>query len=273
MRKCGIFQDLSTGLIFSSLLLGLFLQGCGSNINKASSQIKDATYRNSYLTANDYYAEITDDIKGEGLRNALYQIIRNNKKLSYNEADKVLAKTDRSPDGSHIQLFYSGDEITEKQRSLWNREHVWPSSRGVKGTAAYSDVHHLRPTLNRLNSIRGNKDFAEGGEEISFAEDNYVSKTTFEPKDQFKGDTARVVFYVSTRYGAERSGLDIIVGKGNSSNNMGYLCTLLKWHKDDPVSIEEENRNEKIYASYQFNRNPFIDHPEYAERIWADKCR
>jgi hypothetical protein len=49
----------------------------------------------------------------------------------------------------------------------------------------------------------------------------------------------------------------------------GKLSALLQWHELDPPGSFEMNRNEVIY-SYQQNRNPFIDHPEYVELIWGD---
>ena len=53
------------------------------------------------------------------------------------------------------------------------------------------------------------------------------------------------------------------------TNSMGILTNLLLWHAMDPPDAWESNRNEMIYASYQHNRNPFVDHPEWVEQIWG----
>jgi len=50
---------------------------------------------------------------------------------------------------------------------------------------------------------------------------------------------------------------------------MAYKSVLLTWNRQDPVSNWERRRNDIIYYNYQHNRNPFIDHPEYAELIWG----
>ncbi|KNE78915.1 ribonuclease, partial [Streptomyces fradiae] len=57
---------------------------------------------------------------------------------------------------------------------------------------------------------------------------------------------------------------------GNGSNPlMGRVSMLLEWHEQDPPDAFEKNRNEVIYADFQHNRNPFIDHPEWAGEIWG----
>ena len=50
---------------------------------------------------------------------------------------------------------------------------------------------------------------------------------------------------------------------------MGILTTLLQWHNQDPVSDRERRRNDVVY-SYQHNRNPFIDHPEWVQPIFQE---
>ncbi len=45
------------------------------------------------------------------------------------------------------------------------------------------------------------------------------------------------------------------------------LNQLYQWHLQDTVSQKEINRNDAVYT-YQNNRNPFVDHPEFVDSIW-----
>jgi len=86
-------------------------------------------------------------------------------------------------------------------------------------------------------------------------------------RDEVKGDIARILFYMATMY------FDLSLNDDPASisayKSMGILSTLLEWNELDPVDDFEKNRNEVIY-SYQKNRNPFIDYPEFANLIWGD---
>jgi endonuclease I len=64
--------------------------------------------------------------------------------------------------------------------------------------------------------------------------------------------------------------VDEIPAKGSKEPNLGKLSTLLEWHKQDPVDNWERRRNDIIFKKYQGNRNPFIDHPEFVEKIWQN---
>ena len=52
---------------------------------------------------------------------------------------------------------------------------------------------------------------------------------------------------------------------------MGILQDLLEWNKLDPVDEFEIHRNNLLYRNFSFNRNPFIDFPEWAEYIWGKR--
>jgi len=161
----------------------------------------------------------------------------------------------------------------------WSREHVWAKSHGNLGTdmGAGTDVHALRPCDISVNSARSNYDFATGGEIYVDADGTTECRRTsnsWEPRDIVKGDVARMIFYMATRYEGEGFEPDLeIVDYVNSSPAKepihGKLSDLYEWHQDDPVSDWERNRNDIIYSQYQGNRNPFIDHPEFAEKIWG----
>ena len=99
---------------------------------------------------------------------------------------------------------------------------------------------------------------------------------SFEPRDEVKGDVARMMFYMAVRYEGLDSYPDLeltesMLPQGNKEPIHGVLSTLLEWHRNDPVDTWEKNRNNIIYDSYQNNRNPFIDFPIIAEHIWGTK--
>jgi len=100
-----------------------------------------------------------------------------------------------------------------------------------------------------------------------------TSTDTWEPREAVKGDVARMIFYMATRYEGDNGEVDLeVVDYAPSSPNHepvhGVFSTLMEWHVEDPVDEWEENRNDIIYEDYQENRNPFIDHPEYVELIY-----
>ncbi|HBF68864.1 MAG TPA: hypothetical protein DDW20_06120, partial [Firmicutes bacterium] len=92
----------------------------------------------------------------------------------------------------------------------------------------------------------------------------------------YRGISARIVFYCLIA----DTNLGIVDSTSISGNNMGKLSDLLKWNlqylpstsEDAPLELRvEQNRNKTIAedAKGQGNRNPFIDHPEYACKIWG----
>lgn len=177
------------------------------------------------------------------------------------ESDPVLGQ------GGKITCFYTGVAYS----SGWNKEHVWAKSHGfpTKSAYPYRDLHHLRPTEITINSRRGNSDFGEVSNPTG--EDEYGNKWTssvFEPRDEVKGDVARIIFYMATRYSYAPFNLTVVnstvTSTSDGNGRIGHLNTLLKWHYQDPVSEVEIHRNEVIYK-YQKNRNPYIDHPEWVD--------
>ncbi|MZE80958.1 ribonuclease, partial [Streptomyces sp. SID5475] len=216
---------------------------------------------------------------GPALKDALHGIVSEQTKLSYSQVWDALKATDEDPaDPSRVVLLYSGRSQSKSENGgaadEWNREHVWAKSHGDFGTATGpgTDIHHLRPTDVTVNSARGNKDFDEGGSEVGEAPGNYTDSDSWEPRDRVKGDVARMIFYMAVRYegGDGFADLELNDRVGNGSNPlMGRVSMLLEWHEQDPPDAFEKNRNEVIYTDFQHNRNPFIDHPEWAGEIWG----
>ncbi|OII61972.1 ribonuclease [Streptomyces sp. CC53] len=226
----------------------------------------------------DTYYDGTAGKSGTALKSALHGIISDHTKISYSAVWNALKVTDEDPaDRNNVILLYSG---ISRSKSLnggdlgdWNREHVWAKSHGGFGTSTGpgTDLHHLRPTDVRVNSIRGNKDFDWGGSTVSGAAGNYTDADSFEPRDAVKGDVARMILYMAVRYEGEDYWPDL--EPNNSVNNgsapyHGRLSVLKQWNEMDPPDAFEKRRNDVIHQSYQGNRNPFIDHPEWVEAIW-----
>ena len=216
---------------------------------------------------------------GASLKTALNGIVRTNTKLSYDQVWEALKVTDQDPNNSaNVILLYSGRSQSKSTNggdpNDWNREHVWAKSHGDFGTATGpgTDIHHLRPTDVSVNAERGNKDFDLGGSPVGEAPGNYTDADSWEPRNAVKGDVARMLFYMAVRYEGGDGYPDLEMN--NNVNNgtapyHGRLSVLLQWNAQDPPDAFEKRRNQVIYDSYQRNRNPFIDHPEWAASIWG----
>lgn len=225
----------------------------------------------------DYYKD-AEGKTGDELKAALHEIISGNDQLSYDEVWEALKATDEDPDNSsNVVLLYTGRSQSKDSNGggsgQWNREHVWAKSHGDFGTATGpgTDIHHLRPEDVGVNSTRGNKDFDEGGEELEDAPGNYTDGDSFEPRDEVKGDVARMILYMGVRYEGEDSYPDLEPNDkvdNGSAPNIGKLSVLQKWSDEDPPDAFEKKRNDVIFDEFQHNRNPFIDHPEWVGEIW-----
>lgn len=236
----------------------------------------------------DYYT-VADGKTGAELKAILHSIIKNHKTFPYTSSATdvwtILKESDRDPNNSaNVILIYSGLSVNAAQEynsgNGWTREHVWAKSRGDFGTTqgAGTDCHHLRPENDVVNSIRSNYYFDEGGSPVlynSIATGCFKNSltSTFEPRDVVKGDVARMIMYMAVRYEGENGEPDLemtesIFGDSDKQPLMGVKSTLMRWNLEDLPDDFERNRNEVVY-DYQGNRNPFIDHPEYATAIWS----
>ncbi|GAB3768270.1 endonuclease I [Nocardioides ginsengisegetis] len=216
---------------------------------------------------------------GTTLESSLHTIISTGvTKLTYDQVWNALKVTDRDPaNAAHVLCIYSGFSLPASDNGggvdQWNREHVWAKSHGDFGTATGpgTDLHHLRPEDVTVNSARGNLDFDNGGTQNAEAPGNYADADSWEPRDAVKGDVARMIFYMAVRYdggdGWPDLQVDDVVNNGTAPY-LGRISVLLQWNAQDPPSSFEMHRNDVIYTDYQFNRNPFVDHPEWADSIW-----
>lgn len=228
----------------------------------------------------EYYASL-NGLNGEDFKKELQNILKNTHRrlISYDEARFVLELSDLVEENNILYLdgIYSGHKIIPywDGGATWAREHVWPNSRlgipRVQGSSKNqgSDVHNLRAINPNVNSSRSNRYFSDA---VEGHLNHTVGKDAYYPGDNYKGDVARIIFYMATRYHDILTLIDSNIDDGNayekSGAKMGLLSILIQWHEEDPVSLFEINRNNIIY-SYQGNRNPYIDHPEYVQQYFV----
>lgn len=164
----------------------------------------------------------------------------------------------------------------------YNREHIVPQSLFNSRAPMVSDINFIRPTDGKVNGIRSSYPFGKVGTPTSNTPTQNGSKlgnsvspgysgTVFEPIDAFKGDVARMVFYFVTRYESQLSSFstgNMLGGSAYPGLQKWELDQLMAWSAADPVSPEEMARNNASYT-FQGNRNPYIDHPEYVNMVWG----
>lgn len=261
-----------------------------SVISNSNVAIADSS-TTAYYSGN-YYNSIDTSLRGDDFRDKLANLITTTHTdyTSYAGLANAYKTTDAVPNKSgYITWFYTGTEVKFSgfggSGGQTNREHVWPKDGGSAFSATSecgSDAHHLRPTECNLNSTRGSKSFGEveqstqnvvnQNKSASYGDGTadslcYTSGSFFYPAAGYRGATARILMYVQTRWG-NKFNLQFVDGAGHSKT-IGDFKTLMKWHLEELPTQEEINRNQAVYE-IQGNRNPFIDHPEYAAYIYSE---
>lgn len=240
------------------------------------------------------YYSTCEGKKGQALLVGLFNVIGNHEVVSYKGLWDVYKTSDVRSDGTIWDMYSTkhwsaGSEQCGNYSSVgdcYNREHSFPKSWFNDASPMYSDAFHVYPTDGKVNGQRSNYPYGEceGGTTLSasggvkalgrLGTSTFAgySGTVFEPDDEYKGDFARSYFYMAACYNDRIASWDSPMLSGNSypAYTQWAVNLLLKWHRQDPVSQKELDRNEVIY-SYQNNRNPFIDYPDLAEHIWGDK--
>lgn len=248
------------------------------------------TYGVVSSTAPAGYYDSLEGLSGAALKQAIQDIIANPAVVhahNYGDIIDILKTADQNPKNSNeVWLMYveqSRSKLEFQDTGIntgkWNREHIYPQSRGgyTDGTlsipdgkniwlptnaddilAGHADAHHLRAEDGAENSLRSNRDYGLTG---------YNGPTG--TKGSWKGDVARSIFYMAVRYNA----LSVVNGDiaDTTVGQLGDLATLLTWNTLDPADDFEMNRNNYIYT-WQVNRNPFIDYPDLANYIWGNKA-
>lgn len=237
----------------------------------------------------------------EGLMTALEGIIYTHTELGYDYMWIAYDSTDVGADGYYIDM-YSTCKYNKYSTHVGgashvgqgiNREHSFPKSWfGGQVAPMFTDLTMLIPTDAFVNQRRSNNPYGicAHGETYTYQDEemnvtmlgklgtstyNGYTKTVFEPDDEYKGDFARIYFYMVTCYKgriSEWPGCDQLdyAQNGYKAFSDWSMRMLMEWHRADPVSQKELDRNEAVYR-LQGNRNPYVDHPELAEYIWGTK--
>ncbi len=283
------------------LFLGLSCMLVSMVVTPTNQTKVNASSRNNiyYDFAGDNAEIINNNVKGksgEELLNGLSLLMSStqDKITTYNELKTNIALTDVDPmNDENIITLYARNSISSDwaNATVWNREHVWCQSlaNGLygdlnKNIGAGTDIHHLRPALNTYNSTRGNTPYGII-EDKSTAKrlgdtDNFYTSTIFEPSNEIKGDIARVLMYVYTRYSNTLSSSENELGARGDLKISNVVYTrentdtaawnlLLSWNELDPVNHLEMERNNNA-QDIEGNRNVFIDHPEFAKMCFGD---
>ncbi len=273
-----------SALILSSTMafgLGATIFASNSNLNKTEALYNPSTHYEVSDTASElasYYSSISSSDSGTTLLSKLQSLNSSKRKKTmgyssmgtsassspYIYTDYVLGSTTKDSNGqvygSTIASFY-----TKTSATSWNREHMWPNSRG--GSAVEGDILHTRPTISSENSSRGNSFYVEGMNHNSNGWDPYTAGY----EEWVRGECARTILYcvVANSSFSLSDASAISSGQTGYTSTMGDMDTLIKWHFKYTPNQYEMNRNNG--AEYlQGNRNPFVDHPEYVAKIWSN---
>ena len=264
------------------------------------------------------YYQNADGKKAEELKTALFAIISPHTIQTYTYGVwDAIESYDLREDGKIWEIYSGisnftpktdrdkGDDVEEGKK--YNREHAMPKSWFNEATQdnytnnvypMYTDLHHLFPTDRLINTMRSNYPYGEVGANITKQSEGGFSKfgrcvdslgykvsgvngRVFEPNDQYKGDLARVYFYMATAYESYKNEKGVTRSPKDWKSDMltsdvypfftdWALKMLLRWAANDPISEKEIKRNEAIYG-IQGNRNPFVDYPGLEQYIWGSK--
>ena len=238
------------------------------------------------------YYNGTENLNGTALKQALHNIIDNHSSASYSALWTHVQTTDKTSNNKVWDVYsdtpgstppytfnFGSDQCGNysQEGDCYNREHSWPQSWFNSGSPMKTDLFHVYPTDGYVNGQRGSYPFGEVGTAQWTSQNGskrgactYPGYTSicFEPIDEYKGDFARSYFYMSTRYYGEDSGWATNSAVDGAEIKPWSQNLFMEWHVNDPVSTKEINRNNAIYG-IQNNRNPFIDHPEFAMLIFS----
>jgi len=243
------------------------------------------------------YYDPANGMTGVPLQAALHNIIKGHTVISYSGLWTAYYTTDDKPNGKVWDMYsdipdgtpngnppYSYTFGTNQcgnysaEGDCYNREHSWPKSWFNDTPPMNSDIFHIYPTDGKVNGTRDNYPYgtvdapswtSQNGSKLGACTWPGYTGTVFEPIDEYKGDFARTYFYMSTRYYTEDAGWAGSPATTGSQLKPWALQLMLHWSLIDTVSQKEIDRNNTVYGM-QHNRNPFIDHPEYAYEIWGN---
>ena len=225
------------------------------------------------------YYQSSEGLLGSALQIELHTKIKGHTVIPYGSSGTVAAMRVLDAlvsDSTQVNLIYWGSARLGSNyggsSGQWNHEHCWPQSYGVSSGPGNSDLFNLRPADVQANAERGNLYYAEvtNGSVPSFAPLCRKSTAAWMPRNEEKGMLARAMLYMAVRYEGDDTTPDLKLSDtpNSATYTFGKLSDLLAWHRQYPVTEAERLRNHTIYSSYQKNRNPFVDDPDYAEMIF-----
>ena len=208
-----------------------------------------------------------EELDGEELRQGLRDKVDGHSARGYHAAREFMFEILEVRDDGKLECVYTADRVapdgTNTPGDQFNTEHTWPQSRGAGSEPARSDVHHLFPVDQYANNQRANHEFGHvdcdestcawhrGGSFLGPSADD-DRDPVFQVRPERRGDVARVILYFSVRY--------------DKAISPEEEAVLRDWHCEDPPDDYERTRNNNIEI-FQNNRNPFIDRPDFVERI------
>ena len=242
--------------------------------------------------------EALEGLTSRELRESLHEEIKDHTVLTKDQTRGNKAKVDVRADGKIWDIYSAsdfnlsdncGEDKPTAEGVCYNREHILPvacwtinkNRDEAEKEVMFTDLHHVVSTDGFVNAQRSAWVYDEVksvtwtnklGSKLGTGKT--WNETSFEPVDEYKGDIARVYFYMLTCY----------MDKDFTQGGKGYryftysngvcdfksqaLALMLKWHRQDPVSEKEVARNTKV-ADLQGNMNPFVEQPALVEYIWG----
>lgn len=257
-RQVALQDSLRMRYIASKLELERYssaLQSSGYFDEKADSAAASAYYFDAYPGDAGLFDRLSERLRTTHVR-----------QLPYAPSTYLYPWTDLREDRS-LRSIYSGQPPAEPRPYL-TAELAVPQSWFGERLPMRGDLHNQFAIDTECNRYRGEAalvDFpdypADGGPvrgelaQCGLRRGSPGRDPQFEPLTG-KGPVARATLYFLLRYPREISAAELPPAR---------LQVLLRWHREDPVSMYERHRNAAIYV-LQGNRNPFVDHPEWAER-------
>lgn len=240
------------------------------------------------------YYDSCEGFSGKELLTKLSSVISKHTSVGYDGLWTVYNDSDVDENGLIWDMYSTKRWTPGKERcgnysrvgDCINREHSFPKSWFNNKSPMNADAFHVYPTDGKVNGQRSNYPYGECSGGTTLASNGGVqalgklgtstfpgySGKVFEPADQYKGDFARSYLYMATAYNSNISSWnsDMLAGNNYPAFKSWAIDLLLKWHRQDPVSQKEIDRNDAVYK-HQKNRNPYIDHPELVEYVWGNR--
>lgn len=240
-------------------------------------------------------AQTPQQLASVRLKKVLGDMIKNHTAIPYNSLADMYPYTDLRPNGTIWDIYSDKGNLTlsktgssNGEGQTYNKEHTVPQSWFNEASPMKSDLFHVLPTDSYINNMRSNMPYGEVGSPTKQSANGFskvglcvtpgYSGTVFEPNDEYKGDVARIYFYMVTCYYDKVGGWSggVFGQKDKFADYKGYpgmaewqLKMLIRWAKQDPVSQKEIDRNNAVYQK-QGNRNPFVDCPGLERFIWSE---